>query len=182
MKKSRVQSVKNAVVTKSTQVMTTPAISVPDKRHNVTLYVAAGRQPLIDKFDDIATKLDGTRTQLLWHLIENAVTTGGPKEIKVSGTVRSGVGSAPGFWMTYELAEDGSLKGVSVEEVKARSVATGDSFFRYKRGDKKGRDRMLLNVKRAADFEAKKAKITKISVTELTGADLQETLTPAPMK
>ena len=160
--------------------VTESTLAASSKGRAMTLFVSAGRQRIIEKFDAIATKLGGTRTQLIWHYIENAIATGGPKEIKVTDTVRSGVGSSPGFWMTYELAADGSLKGVSVKEVKARSVTTGDSFFRYKKGDKKGRDRTLLKVKQAADFEAKKAKINKVSVTELSGADLQEVLASPP--
>ena len=167
-------------IVKNSVTATTPAAS--SKGRAMTLFVSASRQRLISQFDEIATKLGGTRTQLIWHYIENAIATGGPKEIKVTDTVRSGAGSSPGFWMTCELAADGSLKGVCVKEVKARSAATGDSFFRYKKGDKKGRDRTLLNVKRTADFEAKKAKISKVSVVELSGADLQEAMAPTPVK
>ena len=167
-------------------IVKNPVTAIPSaassKGRAMTLFVSACRQKIISQFDAIATKLGGTRTQLIWHYIEHCVTDGGPKEIKVADTVRSGVGSSPGFWMTYELADDGSLKGVSVKEVKARATAKGDTFFRYKKGDKTGRDRMLLRVKRAADFEAKKAKISKVSVVELTSNDLQEVMTPVSTK
>ena len=156
-------------------------MATTEKGYAFAIYVSASKQPLVDEFDKIAIKLGVNRATLLWHYIEACVATGGPKAVKVTGTVRSGigVGSSPGFWLIRKTDASGKVIGINVTEVVIRTAANGHTFYRYRKGDSKGRTRMLNSVKLAADTEAKAFGLGKFSVSELSGADLEAALTPA---
>jgi hypothetical protein len=85
-----------------------------------------------------------TRGTLLWHAIEHTLAHP-PKEPKVTATVRTGarVGSAPGFWLIRKTDDKGKVVGIELREVLVRCAASGQDFRRYKKGDKKSRDRLL---------------------------------------
>ena len=150
----------------------------------ITISVSDNKQSIITALDKLADSLGASRGHLIWHAIEHIVAHP-PKEIKITKTVKSGVGvgSAPGFWVIYDLNDDYSLKATRIQEVKISSdhVKKGaDMFYRYKKGDAKGRKRSLEAAKIAADHTSRMAKKRSILVIELIGADLQDVLTPEP--
>ena len=150
----------------------TPAVKTK-KNNAITLFVPNSRLPIVNRLDEIASGLRTSRNTLIWHLIEACCQEGGPNEIRVTG-----IGSGPGFWIIHKTDDSGKLVAVEVREVVARSQIEGFTFYRYKKGDSKVRERAMRAAKNAADTQAKLVGLAKsgITITELSGADLQAVL------
>ena len=148
--------------------------------HTVHLFVSASKAHLISAFDKLAATIGTTRGILLWHAIEHTLAHP-PKEPKVTGTVRTG-GSSPGFWLIRETDDKGKVVGIELREVLVRSAANGQHFRRYRKGDKKGRDRLLEACRLTAAEEAKAFSLKDFEVKLLDGKELEAALAshPAP--
>ena len=146
--------------------------------HTVYLYVSACKAHLIDEFDKLAATIGTNRGTLLWHAIEHTLAHP-PKEPKVTGTVRTS-GSSPGFWLIRKTNEKGKVVGIELHEVLVRSAANGQAFCRYKKGDKKDRDRCLNDCRLTADKEAKAFSLPDFEFKPLEGKELETALTPHP--
>ena len=151
--------------------------------HTVYLYVSACKARLIDEFDKLAATIGTTRGTLLWHAIEHTLAHP-PKEPNVTATVRTGsrVGASPGFWIIRKTDDKGKVVGIELREVLVRSAASGQNFYRYKKGDKKGRDRLLGACRLTAAEEAKAFSLKDFETKLLNGKELEAALTthPAP--
>ena len=130
---------------------------------------------------EIHNPIGTTRGTLLWHAIEHTLAHP-PKEPKVTATVRAGarVGSAPGFWLIRKTDDKGKVVGIELREVLAQSAANGQNFYRYRKGDKKGRDRLLDACRLTADKEAKAFSLKDFETKLLDGKELEAALTPHP--
>ena len=159
----------------------TPAAAskVSTEAHTVYLYVSACKARLIDEFDKLAKTIGTTRGTLLWHAIEHTLAHP-PKEPKVTATIRTGakVGHSPGFWLIRKTDDKGKVVGIELREVLAQSAASGQNFYRYKKGDKKGRDRLLDACRLTADKEAKAFSLKDFETKLLDGKELEAALTP----
>jgi hypothetical protein len=159
----------------------TPAAAskVSAEAQTVYLYVSACKARLIDEFDKLAATIGTTRGTLLWHAIEHTLAHP-PKEPKVTATVRTRAGSAPGFWLIRKTNDKGKVVGIELREVLVRSAAKGQTFCRYKKGDKKDRDRCLDACRLTADEEAKAFSLPDFEFKPLEGKELEAALTPHP--
>jgi hypothetical protein len=158
----------------------TPAASkVSAEAHTVYLYVSACTARLIDAFDKLAATIGTTRGTLLWHAIEHTLAHP-PSEPKVTATLRtsSRVGSSPGLWLIRKTDDKGKVVGIELREVLAQSAASGQNFYRYRKGDMKGRDRLLDACRLTADKEAKAFSLPDFEFKPLEGKELEAALTP----
>ena len=156
----------------------TPAMAskASTEAHTIHLFVSASKAHLIGEFDKLATTIGTTRGILLWHAIEHTLAHP-PKEPKVTGTVRTG-GSSPGFWLIRRTDDKGKVVGIELREVLVRSAANGQNFYRYKKGDKKGRDRLLDACRLTAAEETKAFSLKDFEFKPLEGKELEAALTP----
>jgi len=119
------------------------------------LGVSASRKPTRNKLDDLAASLGCKASDLVWSAIKEMLT----KPPKVAPEGSSGaVGTAPGFWVVPTTNKQGKATGIRVWEVEKRSEKIGKDgriFFRFKKGDVKGRDRAQRSAIRAAANDAK---------------------------
>ena len=154
------------------------AFKTSTEAHTVHLFVSASKAHLIGEFDKLAATIGTTRGILLWHAIEHTLAHP-PREPKVTGTVRTG-GSSPGFWLVRKTDDKGKVVGIELREVLARSAANGQTFRRYKKGDKKGRDRLLEACRLTAAEEAKAFSLRDFETNLLDGKELDAALAPRP--
>ena len=143
------------------------------------LHVSACKAHLIGEFDKLAATIGTTRGTLLWHAIEHTLAHP-PKEPKVTATTRTGarVGSSPGFWLIRKTDDKGKVVGIELREVLVRSAASGQDFYRYKKGDKKGRKRLLDACRLTADKEAKAFSLKDFETHLLDGKESEVASTP----
>ena len=144
--------------------------------HTVYLYVSACKAHLIDEFDKLAETIGTNRGTLLWHAIEHTLAHP-PREPKVTATARTG-GSSPGLWLIRKTDDKGKVVGIELREVLTRSAASGQNYYRYKKGDKKSRDRLLEACRLTAAEEAKAFSLKDFETNLLDGKELEAALTP----
>jgi len=102
-----------------------------------------------------------------------------PKEPKVTATARTG-GSSPGLWLIRKTDDKSKVVGIELREVLTRSAASGQNYYRYTKGDRKGRDRLLEACRLTADKEAKAFSLKDFETKLLDGKELEAALTPHP--
>lgn len=103
----------------------------------------------------LGSKLHCKTSDLVWEAID-AMIANPPKAAPANATAT--VGSAAGFWVIPVTdPKSGRAKSVKVVEVESRGQTTGQTFFRYKVGDDKGRARAETQALRAAEYTGKLA-------------------------
>jgi hypothetical protein len=103
------------------------------------------------KLDALATKLGCKPSALVWLGI-GMLLSSPPTSAPAGATANTG--SAPGFWVVPTKDNKGKATAISVVEVASRGDAEGRTFFRFKAGDTKGRERALNQAKRAAQYDS----------------------------
>lgn len=148
--------------------------SETSKEHVITICIPTAKQSLINKFDEIATKSGVDRATLLWRCIEDAIFDWQTAETIITN-------AHVGFWLSHAPDAAGKATAISVTEVLDRSEGNGRTFYRYKKGDAKSRQRAMSAAKQDGDYYAKAFGFGNFNYKELEGAELEEALNPTPV-
>lgn len=137
------------------------------KYETMTVGVGASRKATHTALEALAAKLQCRPADLLWHAID--VMLKAPPSVAPAGASPH-VGHAPGFWV--QIAKNSAEKCVAVvvQEVAKRTDAVGRTFFRFKTGDDKARNRAMKQAQRAAESDAQLAGVKDVQTKLLKAA------------
>ena len=117
--------------------------------------------PILDAFHEMATTLGVSKDMLAWRAIEEFVAP-----------------ECPGFLLIHKIDAAGKVNGIEIREFIIRKDHT---FYRYKKGDAKCRNRAMENAKAMADYETATFGLGKTTFTELSVGVQKDVLeAPAP--
>jgi hypothetical protein len=103
-----------------------------------------------DKLDALAAKLGCKPSALIWAAVDALLAA--PPTVAPAGAAPS-TGTAAGFWVVPIRDKSGKASTAKVVEVASRSdITNGSTFFRFKAGDDKERNRAKAQAIRGAKY------------------------------
>ena len=119
----------------------------------ITVTVSDARKPVKAKLEKLSETLGCRVSDLVWHALTSMLKD--PPKIAPEGSSPV-IGTSAGFWVIHKRnAANKRVMAIAIQEVNKRSEVTKEThtFFRFKKGDTKSRNRALKQAKRAAEYD-----------------------------